>query len=998
MKTIFETCRLRKEIESGELPEDAFAARLADVEDGKAHEVYQKPEVFFQRTHPTDSLRELLRLALGRLSGKDASANPVLRLETSFGGGKTHSLIALYHAVSGAPAKVLKGFVDPELVPREKVHVATVVGTEMDPAAGHTKPDGVVCMTMWGEIAYRLGGKAAYEKVAEADRQGLAPGSRALEQIMPDGPCLIMIDEIARYLRVAREKVVGQGTLDGQVTAFLHSLFELAAAREKLVVVLTLASVDDAYSDETVELLNRLREMQAVLARVERTLRPVGQQDLAPVLRARLFEKVDAAAAPDIATAFQGWYKTLFERNEPIPEEFTRSSYQEAMVSSYPFHPHLLNVLENKLSTLSQFQRTRGALRLLALILRQLSKTKPKDAYLVMPYDLDLRVPEIAADVTSRLGLRLEPAIRADIVSDRAGDPAHAQAYDEPLVREGHPPVAVRVAQSIFLHSLSEGNAGCSRPELNLAVLVPNLDPHLVEKAANDLLDRAWHLHLDGLRLVFKDTPNLTKVIASEVQHVAVPEAKDKLNNRVRDVYQGGPFKLVPFPSSAADLPDDSERPKLAVLHYDSLRVQGDGEAPGLLKDMLATRGQGDFRRFANNVVFLVAHEADVPKILETARRFQAIRNLCQPERLSNLPKEQREQLESRRKGTEAELRVAVTACYRHLYFQSSSGLEHVTLMVQEAAEPKMEQQDVILAALREHGKVLAQDDRPLAASYVRSRVWPGQQDELDLETFQAEFASKRELPIVLDAKLLKATVLEGVEKKVWGYWDGSRVYLGEKVPEVQLRREHKLVTVERAEALRPPVPTPNGGGGKTGGGGKKSVASDGGGTGTVTVPDIVPPPPPLEYRAQGIPQGAFQQVQDELESHKRTRMESLKMSVREPQDISRLALALPRFSGFDARVSLELEAEVSESTTELRYEGPWSAYRALMKSSVESLIDAALKQKGSLQVGMTVQLDAREPVLVSEQQGGFQQARLALTELAVTFVSLEVRALEKES
>src|SRR5690606_8118096 len=130
MQSIFEVCEPRPEVLSGELREEIFAARLRDVLESRADPVYQDAELFFDNTYPTEGLRVVLREVMGRLSGHNPDNNAIIRLETAFGGGKTHNLIALYHIASGYTPD--QSFLDSNFVlPANSIQIAGVVGTDL---------------------------------------------------------------------------------------------------------------------------------------------------------------------------------------------------------------------------------------------------------------------------------------------------------------------------------------------------------------------------------------------------------------------------------------------------------------------------------------------------------------------------------------------------------------------------------------------------------------------------------------------------------------------------------------------------------------------------------------------------------------------------------------------------------------------------------------------------------------------------------------------------
>ena len=201
LRPIRDTCRPREDVRRGGLADNHFAAQLDQVvRNPDNYPVYGKTEEFFEITFPTQGLKDLLGRAFGRLSGASVvgAEHGVIRLETSFGGGKTHGLMAVYHVATGARPKNLAEFLDPKLLPAS-CQVAAIVGDTLDPVNGLVT-NGIRSFTLWGEMAAQLG-SAAYEKVRKSDQGRTAPGKNTLAEITGDTPTLIIIDEIAQYLR-----------------------------------------------------------------------------------------------------------------------------------------------------------------------------------------------------------------------------------------------------------------------------------------------------------------------------------------------------------------------------------------------------------------------------------------------------------------------------------------------------------------------------------------------------------------------------------------------------------------------------------------------------------------------------------------------------------------------------------------------------------------------------------------------------------------------------
>ena len=127
LPTIFGTCRLREDMRRGAITEADFAADLAPVISRQASEEYSDPALFFANTYPTRGLKNLLANVCRRLSGAGGEVASILRLDASYGGGKTHGLIALAHAASGMQGVTnIAEFLDPELRPKGRVRLASL--------------------------------------------------------------------------------------------------------------------------------------------------------------------------------------------------------------------------------------------------------------------------------------------------------------------------------------------------------------------------------------------------------------------------------------------------------------------------------------------------------------------------------------------------------------------------------------------------------------------------------------------------------------------------------------------------------------------------------------------------------------------------------------------------------------------------------------------------------------------------------------------------------
>jgi len=932
--------------------------------------------------------------------------NAVIRLETAFGGGKTHNLIGLYHAARGyAPGAA---FADGALVPAAgAVRVVGVVGSDLQPSDGLEHGD-VTTYTLWGELAYQLGGAAGYAQAAVSDRDRSAPGTGLLEKVAGEVPTLIMLDEVAHHLRVAKSvpTATGKSDLAEQTVAFLMSLLTFAASQERVVVVLTLADSQDAFGQEVEELRRELAEAKGISARQERVITPTGETEIPAIVTHRLFKSIQREAAREVARAYMDFYRRLAEREAGLPQRALRAEYADGIAADYPFHPELLDALTRKVATIPNFQKTRGALRLLAMTIRRLWETRPTDAYLIHPFHLDLGVEEIANDLTSRLDRpAFQQVIEADIVSAKAGSPAHAQTLDHAWVQAGKPAYTRRVAATVFLHSLTQGIAsGVDPADLLLGVLVPGDDPLLPHKAAERLYDKGWFFDWDAHRYRFKTEPSLNKIVTDEMGMVGRTKAKGALDNRIRQVWKSGVLKVVPFPQEADEVDDDAGMPKLAILHYDAASVSASDPAPPELARKVADYAgtlEG-YRRFRNNVLFLVADAERVEDMVETAQRYLAIARITgDAERMGEFNDEQRTKLKKMGEGAELEVRVAITRAYRHLYFpradalQRDSNLVHDMLPAQDQGEVNQDQSEVVLRVLWQQQKTLTGDSPTLAAAYAKSRGWDTHQTSMTTEELRESFARRLGLPILLDIHQLKKTILNGIKGHVWVYYDAG-AELGYDAdsppPAVQVSGEVYLYLPEEAARLNLPIK------GKVDRlklppepecplcGHPQSQCTCG--------EDVTLTPRPEPLRAQGVPQQAFQHLLDLCQDQKVTRLSTLRVTLRGDgaagaRNLRMLGLAVPQLGKGGFQVELTYNAEFGERQyLSSRAMLDWELYRRLKQ------VTDALAQEAAKFV-MTIALVARFPDGLEVQGEQFRTIHEVMTTVGLDTVELEAEALE---
>ncbi len=1029
MKTIFETCQPRTEVLLGELKEDIFAARLRDVMDHKADPVYGDPQTFFDNTYPTAGLKTLLRDALGRLTGDAGGKNAVIRLETAFGGGKTHNLIALYHVAGGeAPAGAIADLLGSgvRLPHPGEIKVAGVVGSDLDPTVGiHHVADGTKTLTLWGELAYQLGGSAAYAQVAESEKLKAAVGTDLFERLIGDRPALIMIDEIARHLRAAMAvpTATGKSNLADQTVAFLMSLLEFASSKQRCLVVLTLAGESDAFAAETELLRKKLAETLQVSARQERVLTPTAEGEIYAIVTHRLFKKVDCEAAKPTFAAYMAYYAELDKKGADLPRRCLRAEYAAEMAAAYPFHPELVTVLNRKTATIPNFNQTRGALRLLAWAVRRLWDERPADAWLIHPFHLDLAQTQIAEDLTSRLDRpKFRQVIEADIASPLIGTSSHAQEVDEPLVKEHKPAYARRLATTIFLHSLTQGIAsGVDPADLLLATVQPDGgdaaslgggdEPAVVNKVLERLADKAWFLEYDGHRYRFKTEPSINKIIADETVQVGPSKGKAEIEGRIRLIWKKGYFRPVYFPVEAADVDDDADLPKLAIMHFDAVKVKADEAAPpDLVRKIYEYTGTLEsFRAYQNNVIFLVADADQVENMVEVARRYLAIgRIVGDAGRMAEFNKEQQDKLRKAKDAAELDVRIAITKAYRYLYYPTPDApkahafLRRETLPAQDQGEVEKDQANVVLRVLRALKKVLTADDDMLSAMYVKAKAWDHNQASMATEDLRKAFARKIALRLLLDVGQLKKTIKNGVEMKVWVYYDSTEEfgYDHESPPPAwQISDEALLYTPEEAAHLNVRIKgkwKPQNEGPKTKDEGATICPVCGKPEDQCTCGVAVGGGPaqqkPARLQGQGAVAQAFGQIADLCAEHKITHLRRLSIKAdgqgkQAAADVRGLGLAIPQFGKGRYVVDQNIIAAFGQGATAesftLNFRGGWDRYKRL-----RSLAEAFCSEADELKATMRVTGEFEEGLEVAGAQ--FATIRDVLATLEMGKISVE--------
>jgi hypothetical protein len=791
LPTLFDICRPRQDVLDGAITMSDFAADLAQVLRGDAPEDYQDPAKFFANTHPTRGLKDLLWNVCLRLSGSKDQVASIFRLDTNYGGGKTHALIALAHAARGLHGVAqVDEFIAPDLLPRGHVRLAAFDGENADPFNGRPLGDGLRAYTPWGELAYALAGQQGYALVQRSDVEGGAPGADTLKELFGGEPTLILLDELSVYLRKLRAR--DRERAGGQLTAFLTALFKAVESSPNAAVVYTLAIgkdglATDAYSEENQFIADKMEEAESVSARKAALLDPTEEDETVQVLRRRLFAHIDDTQAATVIAA----YRQLWEMHKDhLPTASATENRVEAFIQGFPFHPELIDTLKAKTSTLSNFQRVRGMLRFLARTVAQLWQQRPKDTYAIHLHHLDPGFEPIRQEIVTRLGQRqFVPAIRSDVASGAGDQPALAQTLDAQHY-VGLAPYGSYIARVILLHTLAFNDTlkGLSPEQLRYTVLSPGTDISFIDDATRRFVQTSAYLDdRPHMPLRFLAEANLTQILRRQEQQVDLPEVRVQLHDRIKAIFNGTVLTMIAFPGGPYDMPDevDDGKPILAVLSYDAAEVAADHVViPELVERIYRSKGSGgDLRLNRNNLVFLVADAGRKEEMRRHMVRRLALSDLRKPERLNELAEHQRDLILEWFRRSEMEVALAIQQCYRHVLYPSRNRVEgadvdlaHTAIDVQSASERPGDGQRPVVQILCDNNKLRLPEHAPDSPTYIRDRT-PLRRGVITTAALRIEFRRDPALPMLVGDDVFLKGIRQGIEQGEYVYQHGDLLW-----------------------------------------------------------------------------------------------------------------------------------------------------------------------------------------------------------------------------
>ncbi len=618
------------DVSSGKYQQAEFAADLWQVYQNEGSDEYKHPTEFFRRTFITEGLKQILERALARMAG--TGGDPVVELQTNFGGGKTHSMLALWHLFSGTQPSDLPGV--EELVKQTGVPVAkpvrraVIVGTKVSPGKPHKKWDGCVVRTLWGEIAWQLGGKEGYKLIQKADETATNPGDLLKDLFNKYAPCLILVDEWVAYARQLHEgSDLPAGTFDTHFT-FAQAISEAAKAAKKTLLVVSVPSSDNEIGGEWGQ--KALERIKNAIGRVESSWRPASPDEGFEIVRRRLFQPLSnekAKLRDAVARAFSELYGA---QQQEFPSECREADYERRIKMAYPIHPELFDRLYNDWSTLDKFQRTRGVLRLMAAVIHTLWNRDDKNL-LILPATVPVDNPSVQFELTRYMEDHWVPVMEKDIDGSNSLPLALDQQNPSTMGRYS---ACRRVARTIYMGSAplqKAANRGIDDRRVKLGCVQPGETVATFGDALRRLTDAATYLYVDGKRYWYSTVPTVTRLAEDRASQLSDHDVDDEIHKRLREEARTrAEFSKVHACVSSGDVPDEREA-RLVILGPDHAHSAKEANSPARRQaaEILESRGTSP-RNYKNTLVFLAPDAGRLRELRQGVRQFLAWTSIVQ--------------------------------------------------------------------------------------------------------------------------------------------------------------------------------------------------------------------------------------------------------------------------------------------------------------------------------------------------------------------------------
>lgn len=769
-----------QDVMQGVYQQAEFAADLWQVHIGQGTPEYADPAEFFRRTFLTSSLKQLLELGMKRLS--DGRGDPVIQLQTNFGGGKTHSMLALYHLFGGAAPGNLMGVEDlmtkANITTLAQAKRVVLVGNKISPGNPVIKGDGTEVRTLWGELAWQLGGKEAYDRVAEDDKHATSPGDVLRELFNDYGPCLILIDEWVAYARQLHEESTLPGGNFETHFSFAQALAESAKLSDNCLLVVSLPASDTGSSGgvDDIEVggkrgrdaLDRLRN---VMGRMDTVWRPATSEEGFEIVRRRLFQPMtdpeDFKQRDVIARAFVEMYSG---NPTEFPSGAGERDYEERIQRAFPIHPEVFDRLYGDWSSLVKFQRTRGVLRLMATVIHDLWREGDNHP-LILPAHIPVDGERVNFELTRYLSDPWRPIIEKDV----DGVQSMPSQIDEENPNLGRYSAARKVARTIFMGTApmqSSANRGVDMQRINIGSVLPDESTNIFGDALRRMVGRATFLYHDDGRYWYDTQPTIARTARERAEQLSGnPDLiHAELLTRIKALFheRGGFARIHIFPGDSSDIQDDQDL-RLVVLDPEHAHSRNSTSSVGLTRctELLENRGNAP-RVFRNTLVFLCADTARKEELEESIRTYLAWKSIENDTNRLNLTPNQVDQVKAQIREADSNMKARIPECFQRLLIPTMSDPKsrdtewsdtQISLGVAPASEilRKLERDEVVVPRMGGNILRMKLDGVPL---------WRG--DFVAIKQLAEDFATYLYLPKLKSDDVLLGAVENGVGSISW--------------------------------------------------------------------------------------------------------------------------------------------------------------------------------------------------------------------------------------
>src|SRR5438309_31181 len=708
MKPFHTVALPHRDILEGKLTMEVFAADLWETYAGRAPLEYKDATTFFHKTYLTRGLKNLLGVIEGRLKG--TGGDPVVQIQTPFGGGKTHALIAMFHRAKEWQAKTV-----------------VIVGTALGPQD-----------TLWGTIEKQLTG--GISQLAG----NVSPGREKLRTLLKQHqPVLILMDEVLEYTTKAAGVQVGDTSLAAQTIAFMQELTEVAGTLDRVCVVVTLPSSILEHYDEKAERL--FQQLQKVAGRVEKIYTPVQEQEITKVIRRRLFSEVDETKAEKVVSEFIDYA----ERESILPIGKEPSEYRNDFLESYPFFPEVISVLYQRWGSFPTFQRTRGVLRLLSLVIHSLSHSgRP---YITLA-DFDLGNEEIRRELIKHIGNEFDSVIGADITSPASG----SRKIDKTLGRSFQGlSLGSRSSTTIFLYSFSGGiEKGAHIGEVKRSATTTENPSSVVAEAVEQLKNNLFYMQSQHDKYFFSNQPNLNRILLTKMENIKERDVVEAEEALLKQQIYGGKMKVFLWPTKPKDIPDTEEL-KLVITKDKDLSFM-----TSILESKVDTP-----RVNRNTLFFLTPSEAEIDPFENALKKKMAYEQI-ESDKTLNLTNEQRLDVRNSLKRAQENLQDADRRLYRVVYIPAKDGLKDSDMGIPTYGATKGIDQDAY-DKLRMDQEILEK----IAPLVIRERYLRDSEYVRVVQMFDSMLKTPGERRAV-GPEVLEAGIVQGVKQGLFGLGD----------------------------------------------------------------------------------------------------------------------------------------------------------------------------------------------------------------------------------